>query len=452
MSQALCGSMVEPREPASTIKFVDDYCQWYRTIFPEVRSFEAFKYLHVGMVSDIKRKTLPAISRLVGLSNEQGLLHFLTESPWQVELLRNARLKLILQVLAGREITLIIDETGDRKKGNTTDYVKRQYIGNLGKIENGIVAVTAYGLWEGMTFPLSFEVYKPKERLREEDVYLSKPKIAVEMIRYLQNIGFRFKLVLADSLYGESHSTFIKALNEWQLSYAVAIRSNHGVWLPQGQTVRENKWRRFDRIFSDGRQQTRYIREIIFGKKRETQYWLITTDTDKLPENSTWYVMTKIPRVKFKEVGNIYGLRNWVEYGLKQSKNELGWADFRFTDYSQISKWWEIVMSAYLMVSLHAQVLNPTPGKHINQPINPVVAKFQEHDWWDEGQGWKNLLNNLRLVIQPYQFFNLLKPWLKVFPISHLSTGFFTLITQMNRMRGALPDTLYSKDCLFSSA
>ena len=108
-----------------------------------------------------------------------------------------------------REITLIIDETGERKKGETTDYVKRQYIGNLGKIENGIVAITAYGLLEGMTFPLIFEVYKPKERLREGEPYLSKPHIAVEMIRYLQKIGLRFKLVLADSLYGESHSTFI---------------------------------------------------------------------------------------------------------------------------------------------------------------------------------------------------------------------------------------------------
>ena len=68
------------------------------------------------------------------------------------------RLKLILQVLAGREIILMIDETGDKKKGSTTDYVKRQYIGNLGKIDNGIVAVTAYGLFEGMTFPLMFKV------------------------------------------------------------------------------------------------------------------------------------------------------------------------------------------------------------------------------------------------------------------------------------------------------
>ena len=117
--------MVEPRVATPTIKFVDDYCQWYQYLFPEVRSFEAFKYLHVGMISDIKRKTLPAIARVAGLNNEQGLLHFLTESPWSVKALRLARLNLILKVLAGREINLIIDETGDRKKGQHTDYVKR---------------------------------------------------------------------------------------------------------------------------------------------------------------------------------------------------------------------------------------------------------------------------------------------------------------------------------------
>ena len=55
--------MVEPRAPAPTVKFVDEYCQLYQNLFPEVRSFEAFKYLHLGIVSDIKRKTLPAIAQ-----------------------------------------------------------------------------------------------------------------------------------------------------------------------------------------------------------------------------------------------------------------------------------------------------------------------------------------------------------------------------------------------------
>ena len=359
---------------------------------------------------------------------------------------------MILQVLAGREIMLIIDETGDRKKGETTDYVKIQYIGNLGKIENGIVAVTAYGLYEGMTLPLMFEVYKPKQRLLSGDIYQSKPESAAKMIRRLLAMGFKFKLVLADSLYGESDCNFISVLCELKLNFVVAIRSNHGVWLPMEQKVRYNRWRPYNRIFSDGKQEQRYIREIVFGKRHQIQYWQVTTEPETLPTNSTWFIMTLVPGIKYKEVGNLYGLRNWVEYGLKQSKNELGWADFRVTDYSQIQKWWEIVMSAYLLVSLHAQVLNNTPTPCVNQPTDPVVNKFREHDWWDKGQGWKNLLNNLRLVIQPFMFFNLLKPWLRLFPISHLSIGFSTLIALMNRMRGAIPDAWEYDNFLFSSA
>lgn len=124
------------------------------------------------------------------------------------------RLRIILRILGEREIILIIDDTGDRKKGKKTAYVKRQYIGNLGKVENGIVAVTAYGVFEGITFPLIAEVYKPLERLEEGDTYRSKPQIAAGIIRQLKEFGINFKLVLADSFYGESQSNFFKILEE----------------------------------------------------------------------------------------------------------------------------------------------------------------------------------------------------------------------------------------------
>lgn len=431
--------MLGPRIAKPTVRFVDDYCERYRFLFPEVRSFEAFKHLHVGIISDIKRKSLPAIARVVGLDNEQSLHHFLTESPWTVEAFRGQRLEIILDMLNGQEIILIIDETGDRKKGDKTAYVKRQYIGNLGKIENGIVAVTAYGVWQDITFPLIFEVYKPEARLAPGDVYRSKPQIAAQMMRDLQAMGFKFKLVLADCLYGQSQSNFISVLDELKLEYAVAIRSNHGVWLPRGQRVRYNRWRDFERVFSNGKSEKRYIREIIFGKRRAIQYWQITTDPLTLPKNSTWHVMTKIAGVKYKQVGNLYGLRNWVEYGLKQSKNELGWADFRVTDYAQIEKWWEIVMSAYLMVSLQADVLNSNVTPEENGETDNIRSTFSKHAWWDSGKGWKNMLNNLRLVIQPFVCFNLIRPWLNVFSIPELSLGFSTLIMIMNRFRGAIP-------------
>lgn len=436
--------MVEPRAPAPTVKFVDEYCQLYQNLFPEVRSFEAFKYLHLGIVSDIKRKTLPAIARVAGLNNHQPLHHFLTESPWEAAVLRRQRLELILLVLKGRPVVLIIDETGDKKKGNKTDYVKRQYIGNLGKTENGIVVVTAYAILSGMTFPLMFEIYKPKERLQPGDKYRSKPEIAGCIIRKLKTMGFKFNLVLADSLYGESGKNFLQVLNELKLNFIVAIRSNHAAWMPTRNRVQYLKWQKFKRVFSDLSLENRYIREIICGKRGEIRYWQITTDTEQLPENSTWFVMSKYPGITPREVGNFYGLRTWVEYGLKQSKNELGWADFRVTHYPQIEKWWEMICSAYLLVSLHSEQLLKSPPQS--------TSKFALHPWWNNGNGWNDILNNLRLVIQPFIFFNLIQPWLTVFPIPQLSSGFSKLQSIINRLTSSIFTILSHPDLYFSSA
>jgi len=195
-----------------------------------------------------KRKSLPAIATVAGLDNAQSLHHFLTESPWQIDAFRQHRLKLILQTLGEREIVLVIDDTGDRK--HHTDYVKRTSV-TWAKLRMGLLLLLLchrehYG-------SLLFEVYKPKERLKPADIYRSKPEIAAGMIRELKAMGFRFKLVLADSLYGESGCGFINVLYELKLDFVVAIRSNHAVWLPREQTVRCNRWRKFKRVFSDGK-------------------------------------------------------------------------------------------------------------------------------------------------------------------------------------------------------
>lgn len=418
--------MVKPRPAQPTVKFVDTYCQLYRDLFVEVRAYECFKYLHVGLISELKRKSLPAIAKAIGLENEQGLLHFLTESPWKAEDLEKRRLENILKVLEGREIIVIIDETGDKKKGKKTDYVKRQYIGNLGKIESGIVSVNAYGYSEGITFPLKFKIFKPKERLKEEDKYQTKPDLGAELVRELKELGFKIKRVLADSFYGESHSNFISVIEKLGIEYAVAIRSNHGVWLPSSAKVRANKWKEFEHVRWDGKTEVRYIREIIYGQKREIRYWEIRTNKESQSEAESWLVMTRIPELKYLEVGSIYGVRTWVEYGFKQCKSELGWADFRVTHYEQIQKWWELVMSAYLMICLHSESLNSS--------VIPVAQIYQEHELWNEAKGWKNWLNNLRLILQPFISFNLIFKWLKIFPIPQLYKGFSMLISRMNEV------------------
>jgi SRSO17 transposase len=258
-------------------------------------------------------------------------------------------------------------------------HVKRQYIGNVGKKENGIVAVTAYGLVDGMILPLTFEVYKPKERLKDNDEYQSKPQIAARMIRQLQAMGFVFELVLADSLYGESKVNFVDVLDQLKLPYILAIRSNHALWLPQEQEVYQQPWQTFERTFSNGNTEVRYMAEVIYGKRHRKQYWLLTTDPQTLPDNSTSFVMVAAPGVKLADIGNQYGFRTWIEYGLKQAKDALGWADFRLTSYQQIEKWWEMVMSAFLMVSLFADQFNDSC------PL--TQHPFTQHPWWNNQSG-----------------------------------------------------------------
>ena len=148
--------MSTPRLAVSTVRFVDHYCGLYQDLFPDVRSFEHVKLLHLGLIAELPRKSLPALSKAAGLDNGQALHHFLANSPWSVEEFRHRRLSLLKRALRGRSFILWIDETGDKKKGKTTDYVTRQYIGNLGKIENGLVSVNAYGVLDGITFPLLF--------------------------------------------------------------------------------------------------------------------------------------------------------------------------------------------------------------------------------------------------------------------------------------------------------
>jgi SRSO17 transposase len=293
-------------------------------------------------------------------------------------------------------------------------------------------------------------VYKPQTRLKEGDVYKSKPKIGGEIIKKLKELGFNIKMVLADSEYGESEENFVRILEQEKLEYVLAIRNNHGVWLGKGEKVRANRWRKYEREFSNGESETRYVREIIYGKRREKRYWQVTDDKENLPPNSTYFIMTRISKINYKEVGNLYGTRNWIEYGLKQIKNELGWADFRMMDYSRIEKWREIVMNVYLMVSLQIEDLSPKNdgSDKLKQRREMAKKEIQKHPWWNKEQGWKNILNNMRLIIQPLCYFNLLKPWMTVIYSPQLLKSFYFLFDKFKRAVMSLGDSIFFSNYL----
>jgi SRSO17 transposase len=435
--------MSRTRPATPTVAFIDQYCAQYRSLFSNVRHFEHFTALHLGLLAETRHKSLPRLGKTVH-ADPQALHHFLAKADWSVEAFRKQRLQLLHQAVGETPFILCIDETGDRKKGQTTDYVASQYIGNLHTLAKGVVSVTAYGLLGTTTFPLLFRVFKPESRLKPGDVSKTKPQLAIEIVEELVALGFRFSIVLADSLYGES-GEFISALHRLKLHYVVAIRSNHGVWLLPGQRIRQTRWRPFERVFTDGSSEQRFLRETIYGRRQAVRYYQITTDPATLPPETTWDLMTNQPGKIEATVGNTFGLRTWVEYGFKHSKDALGWADYRVTDYASIARWWELVMSAYTLVSLPslADAARDQPGPPAQPAPAPVPsAPLEAHPAWDAGTGWKHHLNNLRLLLQPYVCSCLLFPWLALVPPPHahaVQTGLAALGSLVDTFRLALP-------------
>ncbi len=156
-----------------------------------------------------------------------------------------------------------------------------------------------------------------------------------------------------------------------------------------------------------------------------------------MPENSTSFVMTNIQatRSQMKKIlGNLYGLRTWVEYGFRQCKQELGWTDYRFTNFNEINKWWEMIFCAYLMISLNTQAFVSLNSDNIPQSeASNTNTDFTSHPQWNSPTGWKNVLNNVRLLVQPSLLLWLIFPWLEVFPNSYLLLGLHHLIDSINQ-------------------
>ena len=83
--------------------------------------------------------------------------------------------------------------------------------------------------------------------------------------------------------------------------------------------------------------------------------------------------------------------------------------------------------SAFLGLSQSEQV--EMEGKESN------CVNFSNHKQWNPENGWKNTLNNLRLIVQPLLLFWLIYPWLDIFPNRHLLLGFNHLICAMNQFK-----------------
>ena len=95
----------------------------------------------LGMVSGLDRKNCWTIAEHRGDRSPDGLQHLLSRAKWDADAVREDLRDYVIDAFGDPGAVLVVDETGDVKKGVESVGVQRQYTGTAGRIENAQVAV-----------------------------------------------------------------------------------------------------------------------------------------------------------------------------------------------------------------------------------------------------------------------------------------------------------------------
>ena len=374
-----------PPAPGPLEAFAAEFDSLFATL-AQRRSFR--EYLQGLLLPRDRNKTLTALAGAEPITQAQEapvqrLQFFLSEATWDPEPVIECRLALLFahpEAAPHEGGILVIDETGDRKNGSKTDHVARQYLGSVGKVDNGIVSVTSLWADERVYYPLHVEPYTPAERLpkgKQDPAFRTKPQLGMELVDRALSLGVSFRAVVGDCLYGES-AHFEGALWAAGIPYVLGLRPSRGSWAPAeaahtpqeaAQALRGNgsdepqDGTQVVRRFRDGHTEVWWAAELTlggYGPENPTRLVVATTDPATLPSERTWYLATNLPApgspqaekwplppADLAEVLRLYGLRNWVEQSYKQAKGQLGWADFQVRKDRAIRRHWELVCCAF---------------------------------------------------------------------------------------------------------
>ncbi|OWK38721.1 IS701 family transposase [Fimbriiglobus ruber] len=121
------------------------YLGRYRDVFRQDRTAAHFDTYCRGLLSDLPRKSIEPIALASG-TTVRTLQLFVTTSVWSYDEARTRLHRFVADTLADLPTDPVgtvgvIDETSSRKWGDHTPGVQRQYLGCVGKVDNGIVTV-----------------------------------------------------------------------------------------------------------------------------------------------------------------------------------------------------------------------------------------------------------------------------------------------------------------------
>jgi SRSO17 transposase len=212
-------------------------------IAPRFARYEPLRHaaeLMAGMVSGLDRKNCWTIAEHRGNATPDGLQHLLSRAKWDAEAVRDDLREYIVDAFGDPGAILVVDETGDVKKGVHSVGVQRQYTGTAGRIENSQIAVyLTYAAPRGHAL-IDRALYLPRswaeDRQRCADAgipdgergFATKPALAQELIARTMEAEVPAAWVAGDEVYG-ADPRLRAAIRGHGLGYVLAVSANRHV-------------------------------------------------------------------------------------------------------------------------------------------------------------------------------------------------------------------------------
>jgi SRSO17 transposase len=377
------------------------YLGRYRDCFLQKRTMAHFDTYCRGLLSNLPRKSVEPIALASGTA-VRTLQEFLVTARWD-----QGRARTRLQTdLAATVAALptdalgtvgVIDETSCQKWGDQTPGVQRQYLGCVGKVDNGIVTVhvgVSKGRFQAL---LDADLYLPeswnqdRERCRAagipDDVrYRPKWQIALDQLTSLRSNGMSFDWLVFDEGYGAA-VPFLRILNLVEQRFVaevpvnfvvrkrlsgVARRADERLTVADAkagrrhrlthQTVQDSVWRAAEVVVWVAGQKHRLI-VAINEATAEVKYFL----TNALEEP-----LARVLAVAF---------RRWtVEHSFRLGKQEAGLMHFEGRDYVGLLRHLVLALVVLGFVATHTERLRgEKPADHRRASV-PSVEPALRHD------------------------------------------------------------------------
>jgi SRSO17 transposase len=350
----------------------------------------------LGLLSDLPRKNCWSIAEHAGDGSPDGMQHLLARARWDADGVRDDLRGYVAEHLGDPEAVLVVDETGDLKKGTASAGVQRQYTGTAGRIENCQVAVfLTYASAAGHAL-IDRDLYLPKSwisdpgRCRaagipEGTAFATKPKLARVMIARALDAGTPAGWVAGDEVYGADPG--LRAdLEHRQVGYVLAVArtcqvATGGGACPAGKIAARlprSAWQRYSA--GQGAKGHRYYdwAWVSTGPGQPGCHWLLIRRHRRTRELA-FYRCYSPRHVPLATLVKVAGRRWTTEENFQATKGLAGLDEHQVRSWVSWYRWTTLAMLACAFLTIAAASEHdrgPSPAGQIPLTRNEIAGLF----------------------------------------------------------------------------